>query len=110
MTPKRIGRFVIALLLLTTVALPGQEQKVGGAGGQQAVTSPPPPLNPLKIALLHWYVINTAAPFPVGSQPYGVAFDGANIWSANYGDGTVTKLHASDGAVPLSRWATGRWG
>ncbi len=89
---------MIALLLLTTVALPGQEQKVGGAAAQQAATSPAPS-NPLKIALLHWYAVNTTAHFPLGRQPYGLAFDGANIWSANYGDGTVSKLRAADGAV-----------
>jgi len=27
-----------------------------------------------------------------------VAFDGANIWVTNWGDGTVSKLRASDGA------------
>ncbi len=53
--------------------------------------------NPLKIALLKWYQANTTTHFKVGSQPYGVAFDGANIWTANYGDGTVTKLRTSDG-------------
>jgi len=37
--------------------------------------------------------------FTVGSAPIGVAFDGANIWVANRGDGTVSKLRASDGAV-----------
>ena len=29
----------------------------------------------------------------------GVAFDGANIWVANGGSNTVTKLRASDGAL-----------
>jgi len=28
----------------------------------------------------------------VGSDPYGVAFDGANIWVTNQDSGTVTKL------------------
>ena len=27
-----------------------------------------------------------------------MAFDGVNVWVANWGDGTVTKLRASDGA------------
>ena len=35
----------------------------------------------------------------VGSIPQGVAFDGANIWVANSGSNTVTKLRASDGAL-----------
>ena len=59
--------------------------------------------NPLKIALLKWYQANLVpTSFTVGktqnSDPYGVAFDGANIWTANSGDGTVTKLRTSDGA------------
>jgi hypothetical protein len=33
----------------------------------------------------------------VGSGPLGIAFDGANMWIANRGDGTVSKLRASDG-------------
>jgi DNA-binding beta-propeller fold protein YncE len=35
----------------------------------------------------------------VGTQPYGVAFDGTNIWVANGGSNTVTKLTANTGAV-----------
>ena len=35
----------------------------------------------------------------VGSSPVGVAFDGANIWVANNGSGTVTKVRASDGNI-----------
>jgi len=30
--------------------------------------------------------------FPVGSFPYGVAFDGANIWVANSTSSNVSKL------------------
>jgi len=37
--------------------------------------------------------------FPVGTNPQGVTFDGANIWVANnQSPRTVTKLRASDGA------------
>jgi hypothetical protein len=35
--------------------------------------------------------------FVVGRGPWGVAFDGANVWVTNGHDGTVTKLRASDG-------------
>ena len=28
----------------------------------------------------------------VGAKPYGVAFDGSNIWVANYSDNTVSKI------------------
>jgi hypothetical protein len=58
-----------------------------------------PPLNPLKVALLKWYRANRTTSFAVGNQPYGVAFDGENIWTANLGDNTVTKLRAADGTV-----------
>jgi len=30
--------------------------------------------------------------FNVGLSPVGLAFDGANIWVANYGSGTLSKL------------------
>jgi DNA-binding beta-propeller fold protein YncE len=48
-----------------------------------------------KAALLQWY----RRDFAVGSDPYGVACDGANIWVANGTADTVTKLRASDGAT-----------
>jgi DNA-binding beta-propeller fold protein YncE len=51
------------------------------------------------VALLKWYKGNLTTSFTVGQQPYGVAFDGANIWTANSGDGTVSKLRASDGTL-----------
>lgn len=35
----------------------------------------------------------------VGQGPYQLAFDGANVWTANQTSGTVTKLRASDGQV-----------
>jgi DNA-binding beta-propeller fold protein YncE len=30
--------------------------------------------------------------FAAGTSPFGVAFDGANIWVANAGSNTVSKL------------------
>jgi len=54
--------------------------------------------NPLQIAILHWYDANRSAHFTVGSEPVGVASDGANMWVANLNSGTATKLRASDGA------------
>src|ERR1700689_4328608 len=38
------------------------------------------------------------ATFPVGKEPYGVAFDGAFIWVANFRSDTVSKVRPSDGA------------
>ncbi len=58
----------------------------------------PPAVNPLQVALLRWYEANEGgATFPVGDAPFGVAFDGANIWVANENSDDVTKVRASDG-------------
>src|SRR5579863_8737980 len=88
-------------LALATVAtanlFPGRAQEAGAARRQPPTVTQP--VNPLRVALLRWYRANTTTRFKVGSQPYGVAFDGANIWTANFGDGTVTKLRANDGEV-----------
>src|ERR1700736_3546180 len=64
--------------------------------------------NPQQIAILHWYAANQTTAFPVGSNPIGVAFDGANIWVANFSDNTVTKLRASDGSN-LGTFAVGNF-
>ena len=37
--------------------------------------------------------------YSLGATPYGICFDGANIWTANNGANTVTKVNASTGAV-----------
>ncbi len=55
--------------------------------------------NPLKIAQLKWYVANSHTQFSVGSQPYGMCFDGENIWVANNADNTVSKVRANDGST-----------
>src|SRR5690348_9463936 len=73
-------------------------------GRAQNNDAPAPPThnwaagNPLKIALLKWYAINTTTSFKVRHNPYAVAFDGANVWVSNNGDSSVTKLRANDGA------------
>ena len=36
----------------------------------------------------------------MGNNPTGVAFDGVNIWVANYGSSSVTRLRAKDGKSP----------
>jgi hypothetical protein len=53
----------------------------------------------LKVALLKWYPANLTTSFKVGQNPYGIAFDGANMWVTNNGDNTVRKLRANDGAT-----------
>jgi hypothetical protein len=56
--------------------------------------------NPKQIALLRWYEANEVGnTFGVGDRPLDMAFDGANIWVANHGSNTVTKLQANDGTV-----------
>src|SRR5579859_3601912 len=98
------NRLGFALLLLAVVAVlvlgdraPSAAQN---ASGQAAANGAPPLANPLKLALLRWYKANTVfTMFPVGNIPIGIAFDGANIWTANSSDGTVTKLQANDGTV-----------
>src|ERR1700674_4192385 len=96
-------RIAVAMsLFLVVVAMasfiPSRAQEASTAG-QQPPANGALPANPLRVALLRWYRANRTTSFSVGSQPYGVAFDGANIWTANYGDGTVTKLRANDGEV-----------
>src|SRR6202521_6465800 len=89
------ARVTVALSLLVVVVamatlIPGRAQEAS-TPGRQVPANGAPPANPLKVALLKWYRANTTTGFSVGSQPYGVAFDGANIWTANFGDGTGTK-------------------
>jgi hypothetical protein len=93
-----IGICLMLAIVATANLFPGRAQNAG-TPQQRAPGNGAPPVNPLQVALLRWYRANTTTTFKVGSQPYGVAFDGANIWTANFGDGTVTKLRANDGEV-----------
>jgi len=58
--------------------------------------------------LRRWYEATTqrSSTFTVGFQPYGVAFDGTNIWVTNSGSVSITKLRANDGTV-LGTYAVG---
>jgi uncharacterized protein (TIGR03437 family) len=64
----------------------------------------------------------TVGTYPVGSEPYAAAFDGGNIWVANFEDDTVTKISPTSpqapyispgGVVPLDSTAStiqpGEW-
>jgi YVTN family beta-propeller protein len=53
------------------------------------------PINPLKLAELKWYNADRVAVAQVGNRPYGMAFDGQNMWVANSGDDTVDELNAA---------------
>src|ERR1017187_6728285 len=106
----------ILFALMTTALLSAQAQRAAmpvpapamqtDAPPASAPAAPAAPLNPLKIAQLHWYLANLSAKFPIGNQPYGLCFDGANIWSANLNGNTVSKLRAADGA-PLGTFKVG---
>jgi len=41
---------------------------------------------------------------------YGIAFDGTNIWVANSGGNTVTKIRASDGSLVGTYHVSNPWG
>jgi hypothetical protein len=95
-----IGVSLIVVVLTIANLFASHVQQATGAPAQLPAGSGGPPLsNPLRVALLKWYGANTATEFPAGPAPVGVAFDGANIWIANYGASTLTKLRANDGAA-----------
>src|SRR5579863_7335607 len=91
---------VVVVLAMANLFVSHAQQAVGVAALPPAGNGAPPLSNPLKVALLKWYQANEVpTTFPVGKQPYGVAFDGENIWTANNGDGTVSKVRSSDGTT-----------
>lgn len=63
------------------------------------------------VVRVHTIDSEIAGPYSVGANPVGIAYDGANMWVANYGSNSVTKLRASDGAnlgtfnVGINPWA-----
>jgi len=66
-----------------------------------------PYINPLRVATLQWYESNkTGINFPVGSEPDGIVFDGANVWVVNGFSNNVTKIRTSDG-TNLGTFAVG---
>jgi hypothetical protein len=90
---------------------PGTPGRVGPQGppGLAGPTGPPGlsglAINPLQVALLKWAPYSGLT-FSVGSKPDGIVFDGANVWVANGGGNTVTKLRSSDG-VNLGTFTVG---
>jgi len=96
----RVTIGISLVVLAMAILFSGQAQEAARSSPSPSTSPSPPLLNPLKVALLKWYQANLVpTTFPVGQQPYGVAFDGANIWVTNNADGTVSKLRASDGAA-----------
>jgi hypothetical protein len=83
--------------------LAGSNITITPDGNTLTVAANPPPqpyINPLRVATLQWYEANrTGLTFSTGQRPTFLAFDGANIWVANEGPDTVTKIRASDGVT-----------
>src|SRR5205823_7641512 len=92
-----------------------------GIQGPQGVPGPQGPAGPqgppgvdamplARIALLKWYDVSTVTSFPTDHRPFGVIFDGTNIWVSNQGGGdginSVVKIRAADGAI-LGSFPTG---
>src|SRR5579863_394976 len=61
--------------------------------------------NPLQVALMQWNKQDQPPTF-AGSNPWGVAFDGANIWVTNASSNNVMKFRASDDTL-LGTFAVG---
>jgi hypothetical protein len=57
--------------------------------------------NPNQVALPHWYMGNNVSIYSTnGSQPWGMVYDGANIWVINNSTtATLAKIRPSDGVV-----------
>src|SRR5215467_1788087 len=57
--------------------------------------------NPNQIALPHWYMGNNVSIYSTnGSQPWGMVYDGANIWVINNSPtATLVRIRPSDGVV-----------
>src|SRR5436305_165458 len=90
-------RILPAILFVATSSLGfGQNVPSSSTTGAAPVAAAQ---NPNQIAILRWYRANEAATFAVGPGAGQVAFDGTNIWVANTGDSTLTKLRASDGST-----------
>ena len=70
-----------------------------GATGATGPAGPPNRISNTQIALLQWgQDPGRAATFPTFSGPRGVAYDGTNIWVANNGVSTVSRINPLTGA------------
>jgi hypothetical protein len=97
------------LLAQTGAAGPRGPQGPQGAQGETGPAgSTGVGLNPTQIALLRWYSSNSSfSAITVGSLPQSLAFDGTNIWVANYGSNTIARYNAATGTIVASAIASG---
>ena len=94
----------------------GPQGEIGPVGPQGPVgpMGPQGPAGPASggidlslVATLRWDLLpRVHGDYPVGSEPVALAFDGANIWVANWDSNNVMKLRASDG-INLGTFAVG---
>ena len=88
-----LGNFVVGSngSALTSMVFDGANIWVANGGGNK------PDNNVVKLRASDGAVLGT---FSMGlNDPGRMAYDGANIWVGDFGDGTVKKLRPSDGAV-----------
>jgi len=67
----------------------GTTGATGPAGATGAAAANPFACSALKAAPLHWWAANAYA---TGNGPIAAAFDGTNMWVANFGSSNVTEL------------------
>jgi len=56
---------------------------LNGDAAENCPTATAAQANPNQVATLRWYPAITGLSFPVAAIPYGIAFDGSNIWVAS---------------------------
>jgi hypothetical protein len=108
-TQNFVGGETLANSTIVSVSSDQVTARMGGAGanvlidvlGYYLVGGPiGASLNPLQIAILRWYpALGTGQTIAVGNVPIALAFDGANIWVANYNDSTVQKIPVTTGVL-----------
>ena len=100
---------------------PAGPQGEAGADGQDGATGPQGPQGPAgpvnrisdeQIAILAWYNDpGRAGVINVGDGPYGIAFDGTNIYVTNYVDDTVSVIDPNTNTVTATvNVGDGPWG
>lgn len=93
------------------VIVTGPKGDTGPQGPQGATGATGPAClgySPQQIALLKWYDVQQSEAVTVGVNPVAIAFDGANVWVANFGNNNVSKLSASDGTT-LGTYTVGKY-
>ena len=75
-------------------------QCIQGEAGPAGPVGPAGPITTSCAASLRWDLpACTPATFTVGTSPQGVAFDGTNIWVANFSSNSVSKINPTTNTV-----------